>query len=482
MKRNEEKNAARQSLYQLNADKADQKICEAIPSSAADIKIELIQAIGQRNIRKGITILLQEAENQDSAVRRAAWVSLKMADTPQDWNAMLSLLIPIKNPAEQSLAEKTLSASAVRIDAKDLLAGQILSLFLQVQEIQAQCSLLRLLGNLGSESGLPKLTESLANPDSTIRRAAIRALSGWPTSSPAENLLETAKNGPEKTDQILALRGFIQLADQNAASNKEEAIAMFQKALPLAQGTDEKRMILSGWTKMESLEAMQNSLNWIHDSQVHDEAVAAVLQNAQGINRRYPIQVRDAMKQILETPLTDENRKLAESWLDLNFLTTWQLAGPYSKEGLEAKDLFTEEFAAETDEQSAAWNTLPDFGKDSNWNGKIDLAESAGPRDLAVVYLRCWVWSESKRKASMELGSDDGVKVWSNGGLVHANNTDRSCRYGDDEFRVNLEEGWNKIMLKVVQNDGKWSACVRIRERGGFKLDNLHWQAEPPKP
>ncbi len=62
----------------------------------------------------------------------------------------------------------------------------------------------------------------------------------------------------------------------------------------------------------------------------------------------------------------------------------------------------------------------------------------------------------------MRIGSDDAVKVWLNGTVVHTNATDRASRGFQDEFRVNLEQGDNLLLVKVSEGWGNWSMFVGI--------------------
>ena len=63
----------------------------------------------------------------------------------------------------------------------------------------------------------------------------------------------------------------------------------------------------------------------------------------------------------------------------------------------------------------------------------------------------------------LELYSDDGVKAWLNGQLVHANNVTRKIPSRPDAVEVTLKKGANTLLLKVTQNTGPWGALVRMR-------------------
>jgi hypothetical protein len=73
----------------------------------------------------------------------------------------------------------------------------------------------------------------------------------------------------------------------------------------------------------------------------------------------------------------------------------------------------------------------------------------------------------------LEIGSDDGIKVWLNGKLIHGNNASRGCTPGEDKIRTELDEGWNRLLLKVTQGGGEWSACARFRTPEGDRIDGL---------
>ncbi|MEN6333796.1 MAG: hypothetical protein ABFE01_06005, partial [Phycisphaerales bacterium] len=93
--------------------------------------------------------------------------------------------------------------------------------------------------------------------------------------------------------------------------------------------------------------------------------------------------------------------------------------------------------------------------------------------DTRVAYFRTKVWSPKEQKARLELGSDDGVKVWINGQLVHQNNAVRPVEPGQDKADVTLKEGYNPVLVKLVQDGGQWAMCLRLRTPDGGKLEGL---------
>ena len=106
--------------------------------------------------------------------------------------------------------------------------------------------------------------------------------------------------------------------------------------------------------------------------------------------------------------------------------------------------------------------------------GQINIIEAIGDAQDAVAYLRAGVWSPQARKATLQLGTDDGVKVWLNGKMVHANNAARGVTPDEDKVEVLLQQGVNELLLKVTNGVGDWGAMARFVGEGGRPLQNLN--------
>ena len=70
-----------------------------------------------------------------------------------------------------------------------------------------------------------------------------------------------------------------------------------------------------------------------------------------------------------------------------------------------------------------------------------------------VVYGSVTLNSPRKQETTMLVGSDDGVKVWLNGEVVHYNPTKRGAGNYQDAFPVTLKQGTN-VLLVAVDNRG----------------------------
>ena len=85
------------------------------------------------------------------------------------------------------------------------------------------------------------------------------------------------------------------------------------------------------------------------------------------------------------------------------------------------------------------------------------------------------MYSAKEQEVHFLLGSDDAVKVWVNGELVHSNYVARGVRRGEDKFGVKLNKGLNRVLLKVTQGTNEWGFVVEA-------LDAEHQSIPPTRP
>jgi hypothetical protein len=93
-----------------------------------------------------------------------------------------------------------------------------------------------------------------------------------------------------------------------------------------------------------------------------------------------------------------------------------------------------------------------------------------------VAYALTYYYSPRARPARLLLGSDDGAKVWLNGQLVWSEMERRGNDADRDRVEVQLQRGWNQILVKVEQGEGGWGLRLRMTDVGP-KADS-RWRAE----
>lgn len=97
-------------------------------------------------------------------------------------------------------------------------------------------------------------------------------------------------------------------------------------------------------------------------------------------------------------------------------------------------------------------------------NDTIDFVEAFAVQPVinVVAYAYTTINSEVAGKAVLALGSDDGVRVWLNGKVVHDNLIARGISKDNDVVTVTLKKGENPLLVKVEQGAGGWGFVLRI--------------------
>ncbi|MBI4600412.1 MAG: HEAT repeat domain-containing protein [Planctomycetes bacterium] len=142
----------------------------------------------------------------------------------------------------------------------------------------------------------------------------------------------------------------------------------------------------------------------------------------------------------------------------------WMLAAPFPNEddrGLDATyppeegvDLAAEHRGRDGPVRWRRVEAAPD--------GYLDLARAIRPSDRFVAYLFMRLESPRDQEAEIALGSDDGVKVWLNGELVHSNHVHRAAEPEQDRLQAKLRNGLNDLLVKVDNGDGPTGIYVTV--------------------
>lgn len=95
--------------------------------------------------------------------------------------------------------------------------------------------------------------------------------------------------------------------------------------------------------------------------------------------------------------------------------------------------------------------------------GFIDFQKGIGELEYTIGY--GWIEFEVPQEMSawLGIGSDDGLKVWHNGELVHDKWVRRTSRIDDDIVPLKLTPGRNTLLVKIQNAWGDWSFVSRLR-------------------
>ena len=179
--------------------------------------------------------------------------------------------------------------------------------------------------------------------------------------------------------------------------------------------------------------------------------------------------------------------------VDTKFIRTWLICGEFQnppRTGLET-DYLKEHGGEEKINPVAGMSHHRSNGTVAVWTeftspddiiDYISYFENRPSVENVLAYAYTTIITEKAEKRYIGLGSDDGVRVWLNGKLVHENPLDGATYKDEDIIPVNLIKGTNTILVKVEQGIGEWSFVFRFmsnkeveKKQAYDKLKNELW-------
>ncbi len=165
-----------------------------------------------------------------------------------------------------------------------------------------------------------------------------------------------------------------------------------------------------------------------------------------------------------------------------NAMKVWWLAGPIAvQEGTAVPDGKSQEDAFKNDLLTQVTVTpgkpfAPVASKGKNFEWKLntstdditDLDVIYNKADYASAHAVAEIKSDSARRTFLLVGSDDGIRVWHNGKLIHNNWIGRAAGVDQDVVPIELVKGSNQILLKVQDWTGGWAFTARLLDKKGY--------------
>lgn len=462
--------AARLALLRLSREKpSDLALTRLAAAGEPSHRAEAIRALAQRQTHRLLPRLLEWARDPAPPVRLAAFEALGRLAETRDLPALFDLWMAPAHPDDTEPAAAALEAAFRRLDQPAALAEPWLRAWNKAPTA-LRPRLLSLAPLAASADTLDAVRRSLQAVDPAERGAAIRALAEWPTPDAAPDLLALARKLSPPNLRALALRGYVRLAGLSP-----DPAPMYREAIAVGRSEADLHMILAAIAEAFSPKALELVQPFLAREPVRAEAALALVRIADRARRQDAARAKSALQAVLQTlpdsPAAREARRVINEMEKFEgYILLWEAAGPYRIEGKDSQAVFETAFPPEQSSQTGvAWTRLTKGLHD--WD--INLEEPFGSLDHVAAYLRTEVWVSQAMPARLELGSDDAVKVWLNGRLVHAHYVTRALAPAQDVLTIHLQKGWNQLLLKVVDHEGGWGAAARIRRTDGSAIPEL---------
>jgi len=462
------------TLTHLRGEGVGEAIAGLLGSSEPAVRAGIISILASRADKTMVPAMLKAARDKDAAVRAAAAKGLEAAAGADDLPDLVDLFLETETSTRGGV-EKALAAAMARTGDTEAKAAALVAGLAKAKADTLKGRLVRLLGQVGGAKALTAVRGAIASADKGLALDAVRALADWPDASPAPDLLKVIQTSGDRTRKALAFRGYVRMANMPGLGG-DQAVRMYKQALDLAGSAAEKKSILAGLSGSHVPEALGLIKGLMADDAVRAEAEMALVQVAGNVRDAEPSAARAALEETAKTTKTAAVRQQAQAVLNeldkyRGYVTSWLLAGPYTK-----GSPFNTAYPPEKDGEDVSWKAAAKgVGPQI-----IDLVKAIGAGSNRAAYAKAWLYSPATQAVRLELGSDDGIKVWIGGKQVHAKNASRPVRPGEDKAKARLAKGWNKVLVKISQGGADWAFSFRVVKPDGSALDGLKVRLEKP--
>jgi hypothetical protein len=300
-----------------------------------------------------------------------------------------------------------------------------------------------------------------------VRREAGPSLIFGPHNQRSVETLEKLRQSPIVYQRLFeTLRLLRDRFDPVHQKALQEAKRLYSELDPQLQNTCLEELHLQAWTFANN----PDILKWMREiaAGTKSKQAGSLIDRLDQIDRYNAQRIKIAT----EEDLRKQEERCA---VLLGVVTTWQMSALYREEKKGPKELVSSIFAPEEGAApEAGWVTASTYS-----DGILDLrnelakAKVKGPYDDCAVYLRATLEVPAATEARLELGSDDGLKVWLNGKEVLARPMIRPLLPIQDKVDIQLKQGVNTLLLKVTQGGGDFQAYARIRDKEGKGLPDV---------
>lgn len=474
--------AARLSLLALSRGDITASLLQHVPDTRGAVQRELFRALTTRADRTAVPQLFRWARQDNPGLRTGALQALGALADARHLEALVALLAEAPDAAVreeirgifESLLERT--PEPARLDVTPLVKALAST---TSSSTETRAALLQIGAQFADGRFRDAFRAALRTPDPGLKSAAARALCSTRDPGLLPDLLDVARTTDTASLRSLALEGYVRLITEEATTldpaARSEGLA---QALKLDLHDEDQRRVLSGLSRIPHLRALELAETASSRDAVRASAQFAALQIAQSLAASNFVAVEPTLQRLATGAVEVATQTNALALLrQLN--SGWVATGPYRQPGRTGEELFDVVFPPETNATTTiSWQRAPGSA-DLARPEQIQLAGFTGG-DHCVVYARTRLFAPSDLRVRFLLGSDDGIKLWVNGQLVHANNAVRGLTPGQDQASGTLNRGANDLLVKVTQHTAGCGFSIRLVTPEGAPIPGLRFDPRTP--
>jgi HEAT repeat protein len=269
-------------------------------ASVPRVRLDLIEVLESRGAATAVPELMRQARQTDRQVQLASLSALRALAGADAVPELLNLDKAYSDPELKEAAENALAGICDR--SGERACARVLAELARADNAPQRQSCIRVLARGACRQALPALEAAANDSNSAVAAEAVRELGRWPDSAPMETLLKALGSGANAVIQKQAFTSALNLASAAADDGQTPAVTIvnwMERAARAAQNRDDKLRVLGVLGRVETPDGLRVLQPYLADSEVRNEAAAAIVQVAPALAATGDIAAaRDALQQV----------------------------------------------------------------------------------------------------------------------------------------------------------------------------------------
>jgi HEAT repeat protein len=267
------RDAAKGAIVRLNQPGTNGAILAA--ANGADDKVAgvLIESLALRGASDTAGALLKIAGDgsANSSVRRSALNTLAGVGGVANIGALIDLMTGQSEASLVSAAQRAVALIAVNSADPSEAAAAIIASHVNASG-EARIDLAQILGKVATKNAYKAVEGDLSHSDKTVKDAALKIVAAWPNAEPLELMKDYMKRPAGSAERSVALRGYVRMLGLADSLSADAKLAGYRLAFESAANAGEKKVSLTGLSKVYTQAALDYARSLVRDKEVPEEA------------------------------------------------------------------------------------------------------------------------------------------------------------------------------------------------------------------
>ncbi|MCX8065790.1 MAG: HEAT repeat domain-containing protein [Candidatus Hydrogenedentes bacterium] len=468
--------SAEDALIKLSCEGMDKFLVSKAKQGSDEQRKLAVRLIGERRETKIKDLIVNFIKEGDAVVLAESLDTISIIGDEGELPLLFSQVA--KDPAGASKYVSAITSILGKVEDEGNRVKYVVDIFNTAKSAEEKKVYINILGDLKSPEGYEFL-KNLISKETELAPIILRALGKSEDVEILKYILSSLEGFKTAELKDAGVRSCLDILRSNVPLTELERTTYYIEIWKFTNGNANfQKNVLGNVAKLRRIESLDFVESIAPNSEIKSDWEVARITLARNLCFAYP----ERCIPLLESGLNIVKDKQKEEISSLlngaknrdSFICAWSVSGPYRLDDYSADRLFREvSLPPETEPSSVKdWRILP---MKVRQDGVIygDLFEQLGEGVECVAYVACKIKCSKALESTLLLGTNDGVKVWLNGKLVHSFPNGRIMTPEEDKVKLNLKEE-NVLLMAIYNQGGAWEFTAKLDG-----LDNKEIKVEP---